>query len=296
MTARFAVGGTVRGASLVVEGGGMRGFFAGGLLKRLLDEGIRFGYVIGVSSGALVACAYVAERLDLDFAQMRRRSTLGFFNPRGFLHPLEGIVRTDAFIDFLTDGCHPGVMASGTRLLIPATDAQTGELAWWDTPDYASGPDALRDRIVASASIPFVMPQARVDGRVYADGGIRDSIPIDRAEDDGFDRHVVVLSRPRGYVKGSQHLELYLRHVLKPYPALKQAMLRRHEHYNFAARRVERAEDEGRAFVFRMDEQNLGRFEWSPVKFEASFEAGYRYAETRLDELAEFLERAAARA
>ncbi len=285
---------TVADASLVVEGGGMRGFFAGGLLKCLLDEGVRFKYVIGVSSGALVAAAYVAERLDLDFSQMDA-SPLSFFNPKGFVRPLAGLVRTDALIDFLTGGCWPGVMASGARLLIPATDAQTGEPAWWDTPDYAAGPDALRARIAASASIPFVMPQARVDGRVYADGGIRDSIPLDRAERDGFGRHVVVLSRPRGYVKGPQHLELYLRHVLKPYPALKQAMLRRHVHYNASARRVERAEDEGRAFVFRMDRQNLGRFEWSPAKFEESFAAGYRYARERLGELQAFLDGAAGR-
>ncbi len=280
---------TVEDVSLVIEGGGMRGFFAGGLLKCLLDEGIRFTYVIGVSSGSLVAAAYVAQRLDLDFSQMDS-SIAGFLNPRGFVRPLEGILKTDAFIDFLTGGCWPGVMASGARLLIPATDAQSGELTWWDTPDYAEGPDALRRRIVASSSIPFVMPQAKVDGLVYADGGIRDSIPLDRAERDGFSRHVLVLSRPRGYVKGPQHLELYLRHVLKPYPALKHAMLKRHEHYNFSIRRVERVEDEGRAFVFRMDEQNLGRFEWSPEKFAASFESGYRYAQSRLDELAEFLD------
>lgn len=274
--------------SLVVEGGGMRGFFAGGLLQELLEAGVSFPCVIGVSSGALVAAAYASGSISPDFAAMDP-SLASFVNPRGLVRPLEGLVRTDPFIDALAGDCWEGVMASGSRLLIPATDAATGELVWWDQSDFAAGPQALRERIVASASIPFVMPQARVDGRVYADGGIRDSIPLDKAEEDGFSRHVLVLSRPRGYVKPPQHLELYLRHVLKPYPALKRAMLKRHEYYNVSIRRVERAEDEGRAFVFRMDEQNLGRFEWSPAKFEASFEAGRRYARRRLGELEEFL-------
>ena len=276
------------GVSLVVEGGGMRGFFAGGLLRELLEAGVSFPYVIGVSSGALVAAAYVSGTVAPDFSAMNP-SLASFVNLKGLVRPLQGLVRTDPFIDALAGDCWEGVMASGSRLLIPATDAQTGELTWWDRDDYAAGPQALRERIVASASIPFVMPQARVDGRVFADGGIRDSIPLDKAERDGFSRHVLVLTRPRGYVKPPQHLELYLRHVLKPYPALKRAMLKRHEYYNLSIRRVERAEDEGRAFVFRMDEQNLGRFEWSPEKFEASFEAGRRYAHERLAELERFL-------
>ena len=36
---------------LVIEGGGMRGIFAAGVLDCFLDAGIRFDNVIGVSAG-----------------------------------------------------------------------------------------------------------------------------------------------------------------------------------------------------------------------------------------------------
>lgn len=286
--------GPCAGVSLLVEGGGMRGFYSAGILKALHEAGLAFPHVVGVSSGALNAAAFVAGRPDVDFAGLAARlgrSPLAFLSPRGLAHPREGLVRTDALIDLVCGDCWEGVRASRSRLLVPATDAQTGELAWWDNADFAAGPQALRARIAASASIPFVMPQARVGGRVYADGGIRDSIPIDRAEADGYTRHVCLLTRPRGYVKGPQHLELYLRAWLRPYPALRRAMLARHVHYNESARRVERVEEEGRAFVFRMgaDAQVLGRFEYSPAKLQACHDAGYRAAQARMDELRAWL-------
>lgn len=274
--------------SLLVEGGGMRGFYSGGVLKRLLDEGIRFDYVIGISSGALCATAYVGGRLDLDFSTMAP-SALSFVHPAGFIRPRQGILNTSSFIDFLVKDALEPALASPARLLIPATDALTGELTWWDQRDCATTDDLYR-RIVASASIPFVMPQASIAGRVYADGGIRDSVPVDRAETDGISRHVLILSRRRGYRKGRQHLELYLRHWLRPYPKLKDAMLARHLYYNESVAHVEALEDAGSAFVFRPDEYRLGRFEYSPEKFALDFNDGYEMAGRRLEELRRFLE------
>ena len=129
--------------SLLVEGGGMRGFYSGGVLKRLLDEGIRFDYVIGISSGALCATAYVGGRLDLDFSTMAP-SALSFVHPAGFIRPRQGILNTSSFIDFLVKDALEPALASPARLLIPATDALTGELTWWDQRDCATTDDLYR--------------------------------------------------------------------------------------------------------------------------------------------------------
>lgn len=278
-------------ASLLVEGGGMRGFYSAGIVRRLMDEGIALPYVIGISSGALVACGYVAGVLEPNFAALAGKGPASLLSPRGFFAPHKGILRTDALIGALmTEDACEGALRARARLLVCATRASTGELAWWDQ-RTCEGARGLRERIVASASIPFLMPEARVAGEVYADGGIRDSIPVDKALADGVERHVLVLSRPRGYRKGPQHLELYLRHVLAPYPALKRAMLERHVHYNASVELAERLEDEGRAFVFRPEETNVGRFELAPAKLEALFRAGYAAAGARMGELVAFLGR-----
>lgn len=281
-------------ASLIVEGGGMRGFFAAGILAELLDAGIRLPYVVGVSSGALCAAAYAGGRIEPDFSALGE-SPLGFLRPAGLVRPTTGIVRTGALIDALCAGAWERLAGSGTRLRVCATDAETAEAVWWDNGELAASEPAMRERLVASASIPFVMPRATVDGRVFADGGIVDSIPLDKAEADGFRRHVMILTRPRGYVKPRQHLELYLRHVLRPYPLLKHAMLTRHIRYNEAVRAAEAKEDEGAAFVFRMDRVDLGRFEYSPAKLRRAFDDGRAAACARIPDLMGWLDGASSR-
>lgn len=278
------------GASLIVEGGGMRGFYSAGVLRALSEAGVSFPLVAGVSSGALCAAAFLAGCPGLGLSGLYP-GALSFFSPAGLVAPGRGLVRTDRLFERAARACWEGVMASACELWVPAAEARSGRLAWWGRADFAAGPEALEERLRASASIPVVMPTARVEGRVFADGGIVDSVPVGFAEAAGYRRHVLLLTRPRGYVKGRQRLDLYLRAWLRPYPALRRAMLERHLAYNASVRRAERLEDEGRAFVFRAgpEAQALGRFEYSPAKAARCLEAGRRDALERLPELEAWL-------
>ena len=47
---------------LVLEGGGMRGVFTCGVLDYLMDNDIRFPYVIGVSAGACNGLSYASRQ------------------------------------------------------------------------------------------------------------------------------------------------------------------------------------------------------------------------------------------
>ena len=49
-------------SALILEGGGMRGVFTAGVLDNLMDRGIQFPYVIGVSAGACSALSYMAHQ------------------------------------------------------------------------------------------------------------------------------------------------------------------------------------------------------------------------------------------
>ena len=272
---------------LVVEGGGMRGFFAAGVLDGLLEAGADLRHVYAVSSGCLGAAHYCAHAPRPDFAALGRRQAGSLLRLRGLVDPRAGLLRTDELIDALTGSALESTRLHEHRLHVCATRAVTGELVWWDISEMDVC--AARARLVASCSIPVVMPQAFVDGEVYADGGIVDSIPLAHALTAGFDRAILICSRPRGYRKPVQHLELYLRRWLAPYPALKRAMLTRHERYNAAMEDVERAEDAGVALVFRPAVTRVGRFEYSPAKFEADYEDGLAAARTRAAQVRAFL-------
>ena len=49
--------------ALVLEGGGMRGIFTGGVLDYLMEQHMQFSYLIGVSAGACNAMDMVSEQI-----------------------------------------------------------------------------------------------------------------------------------------------------------------------------------------------------------------------------------------
>ncbi|MGA5302436.1 patatin-like phospholipase family protein [Nucisporomicrobium flavum] len=72
------------------------------------------------------------------------------------------------------------------RLLVPAVEAVTGEVAVFDARSGVS----LIDAVAASCAVPLVWPPMTVAGRRYVDGGVRSVANVDLAR--GYDRVVVV--------------------------------------------------------------------------------------------------------
>ncbi len=269
--------------SLIVEGGGLRGFFAVGALACLREAGYAFPYVIGISSGALCSIAYLSGK-DVDPGSFAGTQAISFLNPRGFVSLSQGLLRTDGFMKALSHEDLVRAIHGKATFLTAATCARTARLTWWDAASCPT-PEDLADRVRASSSIPVLMPRATVAGEVYADGGIMDSIPLSRALSDGKRRHVLILSRPAGYRKGRQFLDLSLRRWLKPYPRLRWAMLTRHVRYNASLELVEEQERLGMAVALRPQREWHGRFVYSPEAFQRDYEAGWRVCEQALPQI-----------
>ncbi|MDL2295106.1 patatin family protein, partial [Ruminococcaceae bacterium OttesenSCG-928-D13] len=83
----------------------------------------------------------------------------------------------------------------------------------------------------------------------YLDGGVAAPIPIDKALAEGADRLVVVLTRPRGFVKKPQHMSGVFKAVYRNYPNMVRAIARRHEVYNKTLERLWQLEKDGVAIV-----------------------------------------------
>lgn len=92
-----------------------------------------------------------------------------------------------------------------------------------------------RERLIAiakaSSSLPYVCPITWVDGRPMLDGGIVDSIPVQRAISQGYEKNVVVLTRNRGYRKTEKDIRIP-RIIYRRYPRLRDALSRRCQAYN----------------------------------------------------------------
>ena len=135
----------------------------------------------------------------------------------------------------------------------------------------------------ASSSLPYACPVIYVDGRPMLDGGIVDSIPLLRAQNQGYSKLVVVLTRNRGYRKSIKEVFVPA-FIYKEYPRLRVALRNRNKLYNEQLDLVERLEDEGKIIVIRPENPIVvGRMETSVKKLTDLYNEGYQCAKKVLE-------------
>jgi NTE family protein len=158
--------------ALALGSGGARGYAHIGVIDELHDRGYQIVGIAGSSMGALVGGLQAAERLD-EFADWARSLT-----QRAILRLLDpsitaaGVLRAEKILDAVRD-----ILGDATieQLPIPytavATDLLAGKSVW-----LQRGP--VDEAIRASIAIPGVIAPHVVDGRLLADGGILDPLPM----------------------------------------------------------------------------------------------------------------------
>lgn len=272
--------------SLLIEGGGMRGFFTAGALQCLVDNHINIPYVIGVSSGSLNAVGYVNHDLQSFFTNAQSTSR-HFLEIRNLRHLDQGILDTDRFFRSTPEE-YIKLQQSQTALKISATRAEDAKLIYWDKSEIKSSDDLIL-KLQASSALPVLLPKTLIDNTVYVDGGIIDSIPILEAIADGKTRHLIIATRPEGYRKKPQIIEFFLHQWLGPYPQLKKAMLTRHLRYNKTLEKLDEMEREGQILMIRPVINRLRPTEFNLEKFQSTYDDGYLIVHQELSRIQHFL-------
>lgn len=214
---------------LVLEGGGMRGVYTSGVLDAFMDKNIKFPYVIGVSAGANNGANFVAEQRErnkkvfIDYVDHKEYS--------GFKHWILGnsYFNMDFLFNTLPNELVPfdyeTFLNSPTIFKVCATDCKTGCPVYFEKAESKGNGSKFIGKVLrASSSLPIISQPVKINGKLYFDGGIADSIPLDKSIEDGNKYNVVVLTRNEGYRKEQQILGLYSRHYLKRYPKILHAI------------------------------------------------------------------------
>ena len=268
----------------------MRGLFTTGVLDVLMENDILIPDVIGVSAGAAFGCNYKsgqigrAVRYNFRYCNDKRYCSVYSLLKTGDIYGAEFCYRTlprelDPFDVEAFDN-------SPIVFQVVATDVLTGK------PVYKClktlGDDGM-EWIRASASMPMVSRPVRIGDRLLLDGGMSDSIPLRYMEEQGCSKNVVILTRPRNYVKTAAHT-LPLRLFLNRYPAMIGAMKNRHVAYRCQRDYVFTREKAGIAFVICPDEElDIRRTEHDPMKILLAYEIGRQTALRELDRLKSFI-------
>lgn len=266
-------------AGLVLEGGGMRGIFTIGVLDNFMDRGIRFPYVVGVSAGACNALSYLSgQRGRAKFSNIDMLDKYHFI---GFRHLVTkgNIMDFDLLFHKLPEEIYPydyqALARSSERFEAVTTSCITGKACYFEE---KNDPKRVIDIVKASSTLPFVCPISYVDGEPMLDGGVADSIPVERAVSQGFDNNLVVLTRNRGYRKPDKPTRVPF-FMYRKYPSAKEAIRGRNAMYNRQMELVERMEDEGRVVVLRPQKPiEVGRMERDTNKMLALYQEGYDLA------------------
>ena len=266
-------------SGLILEGGGMRGIFTVGILDNFMDRGIRFPYVIGVSAGACNALSYLsgqrgrAKYADIDLLAERKYIGLRHLITKGNIMDFKLLFHT--FPEEILPYDYNALARSTERFEMVTTSCKSGKACYFEE---KKNPKRVIEIVKASSSLPYVCPITYVDGEPMLDGGIADSIPIERAMSLGFTNNVVVLTRNRGYRKPCHKSKVPF-FMYRKYPEVKEAIRMRNLVYNKQIELVERLEDEGRLIVLRPEKPiEVGRMERDTNKMLALYEEGYNIA------------------
>lgn len=172
-------------------------------------------------------------------------------------------------------------------LLFGVTNAMTGEVEYMNALEMDRKCMMLR----ATCAIPILFPEIKINDIPYFDGGLADPIPIQKAIDDGYNKHVLVLTRPKGYRKQLDSQSKWAMKLLKrKYPKLVELMQVRIDKYNETLSLCERLEEEGKAFIFR-PEYPMKSMEKDVKVMRQSYEMGYNLANSQMEKLTAFYKR-----
>lgn len=276
---------------LVLEGGAMRGLFTCGVIDVFMENDIRFDAAAGISAGAVFGCNYKSRqigrplRYNKRFCKDPRYCSIRSLIKTGDLYGADFCYRE--IPDNLDPFDRETFSKDPMEFYIGATDVETGECKYHKCTDGGEA-DMLWMR--ASASMPVASTPVKIDGNLYLDGGIADSIPYAYMESLGYNRNVVVLTQPSGYVK--RKASSLITFALRKYPAIAEGMAKRHEVYNRQVKEVEDREKRGDVFVIRPPEDvGVGRTEKDPEKLEKAYQIGRKEALRVLPQVKKFLSR-----
>jgi NTE family protein len=175
-----AVAQSTQKVGVTMAGGVARGFAYLGALQELVERGMPLDLIVGTSAGAMVSGLYASgysfdtvadifselQYHQTDLARVTFPPTKGLLDIRG----LETVYR--ALVDNQQlENTSPQLAVMVTKLEVAPSIALTkGDLT-----------TAMR----ASISLPIVFPAVEIDGHYYADGGLKNPIPVDVARDLG---------------------------------------------------------------------------------------------------------------
>lgn len=260
---------------LVLEGGAMRGIYTAGVLDTLMQNNIEFDAIIGVSAGALFGINYKSNQKGRAY-----RYNMKYINDKEYIglysYLTTGNIMNKSFcfdklVNELDKFDYQAFKNNKTKFYVVVTNLLTGN------PEYQELID-LKDQnqmeyLRASGSMQYVSKPVKINNNYYLDGATGDSIPIKYMEKLGFNKIIVVGTRPEGYKK--QYKPQPSKIFYKKYPKFIKALSNRPSMYNETIKYIEKkANNHEIIFIRPSQDLKVKRIEKNKKKLSSLYTLG----------------------
>lgn len=279
---------------MVLEGGSMRGIYTAGVLDVLMENNVEVDGIVSVSAGALFGVNYFSKQIGRVIRYNKKYCGDKRFISIYSLLRTKNVVNKDFTFYKVTKELDPfdnDTFKEGNKdFYVTATNIETGKAEYFKIDDVIEQLEEFR----ATAAVPFASEIIELNGKKYLDGGISDSIPINKCLDLGYKKIIVILTQPLGFRKMpfSKKREQLLKIALKKYPKLVDAMLNRYIMYNEELDKVRELEEKGDIFVIRPSRKiNMSMIEKDPNKIQEYYDMGVEVGKSVINDLKDFLDK-----
>ncbi len=277
---------------LVLEGGASRTIFTCGILDALLENDININYVAGASAGISYGVSYLSKQIGrnhkitefymhdkryMSARNLLRKNNRSYYGLEFVFYEIpEKLIPYD-FDEY---------KRSGENGFGVVTNIETGK------PEYmrVQASDKKWTVLRASCALPILFQPIKINGSYYMDGGMTDSIPFRYALNSGIDKVIVVLTRPRGFIKKPEQIAKLVRITNRKFPKLAEALANRHIMYNREISELEQLEKEGKALILAPErDYGIHRTENDPKILLPYEKEGHDYAIRNLQKIKDFI-------
>ncbi|WP_337018195.1 patatin family protein [Oceanobacillus massiliensis] len=279
-------------AGLLLEGGGMRCAYTAGVLDLFLDKGIDFPVVSSASASSLIGSSFIAKQRDRNHKLLveigDNPESISF---KRLIHHKE-LYSMDYIFNKIPNEIIPldfnAFSRSSSRFIIGTTDIDTGSPIYHDTYDTK---EDLFKVIRASCSLPVLASSISYQGLQLMDGGVADPIPIKPLLNRGINKHVLILTRNKGYIKKGSRLNWLYKRLFTDKPMLLTLLRNRHLTYNRTMKQLLEMENRNEVFIIQPEIPLVtNRIEKNKAKLESLYIQGYKEAERKFESLQYFLQ------
>lgn len=272
---------------IIDVGGGMRGIYGAGVFDRCLNEKMYFDCCIGVSAGSANIASFLGKqrernyRFYTDYAFHKEYMSFSNYIKTGSYIGLDYIYGTLSNENGLDPLNYNEISEYKGKYYIVATDTDTAKPHYFENKDLSLNNYKILN---ASSCIPVICKNVEISGRQFCDGGVSDPVPVDKAFETGCDKVVVILTKPKDFIKNSKTDSKGAAIIKHKNPLLAQAILKRAEIYNKSVQSAKKMEKEGKCLIIAPDDCcGVNTLSKSKEKLDALYKKGYSDAERIID-------------